>query len=116
MKAHSSLKLLLFSLCLMPLAVFSADRSHGAGGGHHASMGPGIHRDVHPVRWPPYRRPVNPVSIRPLQNGGVMATMRNGCYVILNHYGRVVKESSCSKAELVIATRAARDYLSRRRW
>lgn len=76
----------------------------------------GADQNVHTVRWPGFRRPVQPVSIRPLPNGGVQATMRGGCFVICDRYGRVLRTNNCNKAELIIATRAARDYLSRRRW
>lgn len=125
MKSKSSLKHILCSLCLLPMAALAGSFSPLPGGNSHAAGAvPGSHavftgeeHEARPVRWPPFRRqPVHPVSIRPLPNGGVQATMRGGCYVILDRYGRVLKENSCDKAELILATRAARDYLSRRRW
>ncbi|MEN3942684.1 hypothetical protein WJU23_15390 [Prosthecobacter sp. SYSU 5D2] len=127
MKTKNTLKSFICSLCLLPLAGLAASITPMPGGGSFsagaaaaslafAGAGSGIDQNVHTVGWPPFRRPMNPVSIRPLPNGGVQATLRGGCYVICDAYGRVLKENSCSKAELIIATRAARDYLSRRRW
>jgi hypothetical protein len=95
----------------------------GYGSGHH-----GAPHDRNPSR--PHRHPshhsVAPApqhsssggsraSIRHLANGSIQSTLPGGCYVICDRNGRVIKDGSCSKADLIIATRAARDYLARRR-
>lgn len=79
---------------------------------------PNYRPPIPPAHGPSHGRPPvhgNTPSLRPLANGGVQATMPGGCYVICDRNGRVIKENACSKADLVIATRAARDYLSSRR-
>lgn len=124
MKTKTTFTTLLYGLCLLPMGAVAASLpplsdSHSSRTVYPRQGAPiySSGHDVETVGWRPFRRRGGgSPAIRPLPNGGVQATMPGGCYVICDRYGRVLKENSCDKAELVIATRAARDYLSRRRW